>query len=353
MTPFSPPHPGGSVFSRDFKGSALHSLGAVLARAAERAPASASLTLVRCEIRPDAETAPVALTVTLSGDDLRPRFSADGPDGTLARGEIWFDPPPSPPPLDVAAARRNCPTPMTPPFPSAIVAAWLGDGQSLAGLRLTDGGTASLPPKVLDAMALLAARITTDDQTPRTPIRIGGLSIHRPLSPHLLLHARRGNGNGVVNLVLAQPDGMVCVSVMGYEDTSSAQPAAAQSGAGKEALTWLLSALADELRMDIGEIFPDTPFEELGIDSVLSVQLTRPLERRLGDLSKTLFFEHRPRHSRRPGTRVPRRHAEIRPGPRQRHRGDRLGRALPQGRHPGSVLTQSVRGPRLHRGKSP
>ncbi|MDA0701976.1 MAG: SDR family NAD(P)-dependent oxidoreductase [Proteobacteria bacterium] len=72
-------------------------------------------------------------------------------------------------------------------------------------------------------------------------------------------------------------------------------PAGAQAPGdrGRDALRYLTELLARELKLGPDQISPDDRFEQYGIDSVMAMQLTRALERDLGELPKTLFFEHR------------------------------------------------------------
>ncbi len=270
-------------------GSALRALSTVVARIAAQDPAA--ITLVRCELRAAPDEAPAASAATLTGAGRRLRFSVGSPTAPVAAGEVWLDPPPAPPALDVATARRDCPLPLTALSHPAVAAGWRGDRQALAELRLTGVGDGlSLPPEALETLALAAAWTAGNgDAGPRVATGIGALAVHRPLSPRMLIHARRAGPDGAVNLLLTRMDGAVCVSILGYADA----PGGSGESRRNKALDWLLSILADELRMDAAELFADAAFEELGVDSVLSVQLTRTLERRLGDLPKTLFFEYR------------------------------------------------------------
>jgi 3-oxoacyl-(acyl-carrier-protein) synthase/NADP-dependent 3-hydroxy acid dehydrogenase YdfG/acyl carrier protein len=147
--------------------------------------------------------------------------------------------------------------------------------------------------------------------------------VYRPLPPQGLIHARRAAADGAVNLLLARMDGTVCASVLGYRDAPArpaaeppAAPGDAPGGLRDKALSWLISTLASELRMDAAELFADAAFEDLGVDSVLSVQLTRTLERRLGDLPKTLFFEYRTPEELADYRDRPRRRLRVKPATR-------------------------------------
>jgi acyl transferase domain-containing protein/NAD(P)-dependent dehydrogenase (short-subunit alcohol dehydrogenase family)/acyl carrier protein/SAM-dependent methyltransferase/aryl carrier-like protein len=54
----------------------------------------------------------------------------------------------------------------------------------------------------------------------------------------------------------------------------------------------LREVVAAETRLDVREIDLQSPVERYGIDSLVITRLNRALERRFGDLSKTLFFEY-------------------------------------------------------------
>lgn len=55
---------------------------------------------------------------------------------------------------------------------------------------------------------------------------------------------------------------------------------------------YLKKVLSDEIKIPVSKIKSKAPLEEYGIDSVLMVALTRQLEKDLGEISKTLFFEY-------------------------------------------------------------
>ena len=55
---------------------------------------------------------------------------------------------------------------------------------------------------------------------------------------------------------------------------------------------YLKDMLAREIKLPAARIQSNEPLENYGIDSVMVMNLTRELERRFGELSKTLFFEY-------------------------------------------------------------
>jgi acyl transferase domain-containing protein len=70
-----------------------------------------------------------------------------------------------------------------------------------------------------------------------------------------------------------------------------------EGAAPEEALLAALRKLvAAELKMPVDRLDPRTPFEHLGIESVMVMNMTRELEKDFGELPKTLFFEHRNLH---------------------------------------------------------
>lgn len=56
---------------------------------------------------------------------------------------------------------------------------------------------------------------------------------------------------------------------------------------------YLKKILSTELKLPVDKISSREPLEQYGIDSVVVMNLTRELEKRFGELSKTLFFEYR------------------------------------------------------------
>ena len=57
--------------------------------------------------------------------------------------------------------------------------------------------------------------------------------------------------------------------------------------------SYLKKILSTELKLPVDKISSREPLEQYGIDSVVVMNLTRELEKRFGELSKTLFFEYR------------------------------------------------------------
>ncbi|AJQ95102.1 SDR family NAD(P)-dependent oxidoreductase [Gynuella sunshinyii] len=57
-------------------------------------------------------------------------------------------------------------------------------------------------------------------------------------------------------------------------------------------LALLTEMLADALKVPLSSLYADQPLAELGIDSIIAINLTTELEKIVGPLSKTLFFEY-------------------------------------------------------------
>lgn len=60
----------------------------------------------------------------------------------------------------------------------------------------------------------------------------------------------------------------------------------------KNTVEYLCQLVADETRRDISTIEPDASFESYGIDSFLALRMTKKLEKAVGSVNKTAFFEH-------------------------------------------------------------
>ncbi|WP_233201265.1 SDR family NAD(P)-dependent oxidoreductase [Chromobacterium alticapitis] len=85
------------------------------------------------------------------------------------------------------------------------------------------------------------------------------------------------------------------------ERTSNVQPRVATPPADQHAssdlypraLGYFQELIASAVQLPVGDIHPDAPFEQYGIDSILVVQLNNALRQTFDDVSSTLFFEHR------------------------------------------------------------
>jgi amino acid adenylation domain-containing protein len=120
----------------------------------------------------------------------------------------------------------------------------------------------------------------------------------RPLPTAPALAALRSAcGMDVAQLVLAD-----LVPVPGPAPVAASARATAAEGTGgtgrppapSGTAAVLRELLAQSLAIPVPEVGDDTPFLELGLDSLGAVDLVRRLERRLGrDMPATLFFEHR------------------------------------------------------------
>lgn len=113
---------------------------------------------------------------------------------------------------------------------------------------------------------------------------------------HREMLARRGVGSiradeGVdaFERILSSPAG----AVMPIRLLASApHPDANRGAVPRQAAAYLKSVYAEILRVDAARIAESQPHETLGIDSLVMMQITRRIERDLGPLPKTLFFEH-------------------------------------------------------------
>ncbi|QZZ32132.1 non-ribosomal peptide synthetase [Streptomyces sp. ST1015] len=111
----------------------------------------------------------------------------------------------------------------------------------------------------------------------------------------------RALGGAAPRLLLAAGDAGVIQRALESEHAAprggSADAGRRAAGVGGAALQeaaegFLRELLAGELKMPVEEIDSDEQFDRYGIDSLLVLSLTRELEARFGELSKTLFFEY-------------------------------------------------------------
>ncbi|MFJ8229751.1 SDR family NAD(P)-dependent oxidoreductase [Streptomyces sp. NPDC094448] len=64
-------------------------------------------------------------------------------------------------------------------------------------------------------------------------------------------------------------------------------------GTAQRAVAYVTRLLSSAVDMPAGAIDPEASLEEYGVDSVMTMEMTRALEEVFGSLPKTLFFEHR------------------------------------------------------------
>ena len=76
------------------------------------------------------------------------------------------------------------------------------------------------------------------------------------------------------------------------EPAPDAEPHEPDQASRARVLDYLKRVLADELRVPAARIRTAEPLETYGMDSMLALRLTERLEHDIGDLPKTLFFEH-------------------------------------------------------------
>ncbi|MGO4757583.1 beta-ketoacyl synthase N-terminal-like domain-containing protein, partial [Streptomyces sp. 2MCAF27] len=81
----------------------------------------------------------------------------------------------------------------------------------------------------------------------------------------------------------AEPPRPTAAADSGATDSTGSQAAAEQ---------WLIGIMAEELKLPESEVIPTEPFDSYGVDSLITLGVTRKLEDRLGPLSKTLLFEY-------------------------------------------------------------
>jgi polyketide synthase PksN len=206
-----------------------------------------------------------------------------------------------------------------------------GSGQVLAQLRLpriveSTSGDYVLHPSLLDA-ALQASLGLLDDwselvNAPRLPFAVDSFRIVAPCVREMVAWVRYSPGSHSaaklikVDVDLCDERGNVCVQVRGFcwrvlkkeiGATAPAEEIAAPAvpqeqplvAAGMESASlaektqdYLRRQFAAVLRLPSHEIDPRAALENYGIDSMVAMKLTNQLEKTLGSLPKTLFFEY-------------------------------------------------------------
>jgi acyl transferase domain-containing protein/NADPH:quinone reductase-like Zn-dependent oxidoreductase/acyl carrier protein/SAM-dependent methyltransferase len=190
-----------------------------------------------------------------------------------------------------------------------------GEGEALTAVELaqSDGtaGSHALPPGLMDgalqALMLLVQRNGRLGQRPFVPVNLASLTVHGPLPRRLFAHATlvAANAEGLrFDIDVATPEGDVLLELRGLglrewreKGKPQAAPEASPAPQGflpgqAEAEAVLAGFMAAELKIPVASIRPADPFENLGIDSVMVDHLNFVLEKRLGPISRTLFFEY-------------------------------------------------------------
>jgi polyketide synthase PksN len=75
-------------------------------------------------------------------------------------------------------------------------------------------------------------------------------------------------------------------------EKNSLNPVIGEGSLWEKTANYFKQLLASSLKLPMGRIEADAPFEKYGIDSMMIMQLTNQLEKTFGSLSKTLFFEY-------------------------------------------------------------
>lgn len=76
------------------------------------------------------------------------------------------------------------------------------------------------------------------------------------------------------------------------EEVKAAEPVLDKASGKKQAIEYLKEVFGAELEIAADRIDSEQTFDRYGLDSVMVVNLTKTLEKRLGEISKTIFFEY-------------------------------------------------------------
>jgi polyketide synthase PksJ len=101
----------------------------------------------------------------------------------------------------------------------------------------------------------------------------------------------RALASSAVRVLLApgDPDRILAALNRGPVAPAAPAPATASPASAEQ---WLIGIMAEELKLPESEIVATEPFDSYGVDSLITLAVTRQLEDRLGPLSKTLLFEY-------------------------------------------------------------
>ena len=182
--------------------------------------------------------------------------------------------------------------------PKEIIAeAHLSEKESLDGFIIH--------PILLDAAFQSTVAIDFERASEYTyvPHSIAALHVYAPLSRKIMIHViQQEHVEGIsrkYNISLYDDHNKLCAFIEGFEEKPLLQKTTTQeitktpSNTSKEVLyDWLRSTLAQLLNVQEQLLTEDSSFDELGIDSVLSMNLISHLEKEVGALPKTLFFEY-------------------------------------------------------------
>jgi len=103
----------------------------------------------------------------------------------------------------------------------------------------------------------------------------------------------QGNAAKIRTTFLTDPSNKEAQQQSPIENTTTISSGITNAANGEDILTYLKQVMSGVIKLPAGQINPDKPMEEYGIDSVMVMQMTNELEKVYGSLPKTLFFEYR------------------------------------------------------------
>ena len=271
------------------------------------------------------------VSVRISPSTSRARIEIGSPGSTHFSAEaVRVEDAAAPRRIDLGAIRRRCGSSVTPsvlyelfsslgidygPSFESVREICRGDDEALAVAELTrpdvSAGSFAWPPGLMDsalqALMLLVQGTGRLGQRPFVPVTLASLTVLGELPRRLFAHATLvgEDAEGLqFHVDVATPEGDVVLELRGLgvrewreRTRPQALPAETRSPQGSlpvqaEAEAVLAGFMAAELKIPIESIRPADPFETLGIDSVMVDHFNFVLEKRLGPISRTLFFEY-------------------------------------------------------------
>lgn len=155
-----------------------------------------------------------------------------------------------------------------------------------------------LHPMLMDAAFQSTAVFDFEKNSNDTfvPASISSLQTFAPLSRKITIHACLQEEKADArkyDIFLYNNQNQLSVEIIGFIEKPLYQRKAPKETSSKtEVSAWLRTTLAQLLNIPSDQLTAERSFEDLGVDSVLSMNLISHLEKEVGTLPKTLFFEY-------------------------------------------------------------
>lgn len=190
---------------------------------------------------------------------------------------------------------------------SVIQKAYWGEGKVLSVLKVKtenqiDTKKQVLHPAVIDAafQTLALVNETSSEEQISMPLALTRLSIYKKSADTCYVYVSRSS-QGEFTLRIADENGEMLVEMTGMKlsEMKTRKTTKTVTGTGRkeegyeQAEQLIKDLIHGETKISFEKLKPDTELDKYGIDSVMIMRFTTKLEEKLGDVSRTLFFEKR------------------------------------------------------------